>query len=813
MDPSESFKELQERISTGLVETTRTVGQIAQEDISFQKSLDPNVSKSLDQHSSRLLRLADRLIQKAVVGVEVDVPRLKEQDDLEINWSGVVDVVDSLLERADVSLDEHTGLIKRSTTTQKEQIPTPKSFREPAKKIYPKPINILKPQLRFSRKPHYDDADAFKPLLTSKPHAIVPLEQSIVSFINKEGLPQHPYETEVIGADDPPTALIRREPVEYQPFDDTTATYVDTLEGLREMLAELKNAKEIAIDLEHHDARSYGGLVCLMQISTREKDWIVDTLQPWRDDLEMLNEVLTDPSILKVFHGAHMDIQWLQKDFGLYVVSLFDTYHAARVLGYPQASLASLLSRFVQFDADKQYQLADWRLRPLTDEMLKYARADTHFLLYIYDQLRNELIDRWSGPESEQSLIDEVLTKSKKTALLCHPGYIYDDDRGLGPMGWLNFIRKTPVHLSKEQFAVLKAVHRWRDRISRELDDGVDFTMPRHVLMSLARTMPTDMPSLLYIFSARNLPNRGRLDELLTKIVEAKAAGAQGPELSEALGAPPRSRAMTGDKSTPVAKGDVVTSNSQPSEIQADGVAMKVVAVRIHTSQFWGATLESPTAETQDTRARPQQSFQLTLPLPPLSAEIFEDLFNGTRDQQQEVSTDPGARAEHAFVRDRAPPEEDDGVFVIKQLGGRRKRKAPEVSMSAAEENTLDTSTPTVPVDEENDFEEEEELEDATQQRLIAKAKRKEERQAQKQLAREHARHQNDQGEDGEGGASSEPFDYAAAAVAQQADLTRAGRAPPPTQAFNPYAQSGDGPRAARAARKERPGRSMTFSQ
>lgn len=68
------------------------------------------------------------------------------------------------------------------------------------------------------------------------------------------------------------------------------------------MLAELKTAKEIAIDLEHHDNRSYIGLVSLMQISTRNKDWIVDTLKPWRRRLECLNEVFADPAILKVFY-------------------------------------------------------------------------------------------------------------------------------------------------------------------------------------------------------------------------------------------------------------------------------------------------------------------------------------------------------------------------------------------------------------------------------------------------------------------------------------------------------------------------------
>lgn len=129
------------------------------------------------------------------------------------------------------------------------------------------------------------------------------------------------------------------------------------------MLVELKKAKEIAIDLEHHDARSFVGLVSLMQISTRDRDWIVDTLRPWREDLQVLNEVFADPTILKVFHGAFMDMVWLQRDLGLYVVGLFDTFHAARALGYPQASLASLLSRFIHIEADKQYQMADWRIR------------------------------------------------------------------------------------------------------------------------------------------------------------------------------------------------------------------------------------------------------------------------------------------------------------------------------------------------------------------------------------------------------------------------------------------------------------------
>lgn len=86
----------------------------------------------------------------------------------------------------------------------------------------------------------------------------------------------------------------------YQPVETTQATWVDTYEGVLEMLKDLKEAKEIAVDLEHHDFRTYTGLVCLMQVSTRDKDWIVDTLQPWRHKLQVLNEAFADPKIIKV---------------------------------------------------------------------------------------------------------------------------------------------------------------------------------------------------------------------------------------------------------------------------------------------------------------------------------------------------------------------------------------------------------------------------------------------------------------------------------------------------------------------------------
>ena len=58
-----------------------------------------------------------------------------------------------------------------------------------------------------------------------------------------------------------------------------------------------------------------------------------------------------------------MDIVWLQRDYGVYVVNLFDTFHAACVLEMSRKSLAFLLQHYCKIDVDKEYQLADWRIR------------------------------------------------------------------------------------------------------------------------------------------------------------------------------------------------------------------------------------------------------------------------------------------------------------------------------------------------------------------------------------------------------------------------------------------------------------------
>lgn len=76
---------------------------------------------------------------------------------------------------------------------------------------------------------------------------------------------------------------------------------VETEEQLKQLVAVLNKEKEFAVDLEAHGYRSFLGLTCLMQISTRTTDYIVDPFPLWRC-MHLLNEPFSDPKILKVTH-------------------------------------------------------------------------------------------------------------------------------------------------------------------------------------------------------------------------------------------------------------------------------------------------------------------------------------------------------------------------------------------------------------------------------------------------------------------------------------------------------------------------------
>ena len=175
---STDFRSYQERVTASLVAVTRQVSGLSNQDLSFHRSSSEQVSRSLDRQNAHLLRLTNKLLKVATQDASVKTPQLKDQDGIDDDWRGLVDVFDDLLEKADASLDEFTGAIKRLSPSVPDRTQTPPRPQNVPNSRFP-PFKIEKPQLLFNRKVNNFETAPWKPLLSSKPHALVPLEDSI----------------------------------------------------------------------------------------------------------------------------------------------------------------------------------------------------------------------------------------------------------------------------------------------------------------------------------------------------------------------------------------------------------------------------------------------------------------------------------------------------------------------------------------------------------------------------------------------------------------------------------------------------------
>ncbi|HOO58891.1 MAG TPA: HRDC domain-containing protein, partial [Anaerolineaceae bacterium] len=160
---------------------------------------------------------------------------------------------------------------------------------------------------------------------------------------------------------------------------------VENDESFAHMCADLAAQPAIAVDTESNSLHAYQERVCLIQISTRENDYLVDTLAI--HSLEPLGKIFANSATQKVFHAGDYDLTCLKRDYAFTFANYFDTSIAAAVVGEENLGLSTLLTKYFGFSVDKKYQRANWGKRPLSPEMLRYAQSDSHFLLPLRDRL------------------------------------------------------------------------------------------------------------------------------------------------------------------------------------------------------------------------------------------------------------------------------------------------------------------------------------------------------------------------------------------------------------------------------------------
>ncbi|KAK6735527.1 hypothetical protein RB195_018628 [Necator americanus] len=453
----------------------------------------PTLDSDVEEYLERIIMVDDHVVERA--GIVMDELDRAGRDDVAELPKTVIGAESTRKRKiqAETSFQERVHISNPGIALAKRL----REAYEHSKTVKTKVVTV-KPQKEYGFESSIDNSlSPFIPKLRVKHHALRRTESTGIVVVDQGCLNMkevstdcyavgtiNPYQYEIQHFVVPEAQLKSSSPLPVQEMDLTPFTYINTKEGLEKLRDTLNSLKEFAVDLEHHEFRSYLGLTCLVQISTRTEDYIIDPFPLW-NDMHILNEPFTDPSILKVFHGAEHDIEWLQRDFGIYVVNMFDTGRAMRRLEMQKFNLRYLVHHYCDVSLDKRHQLADWRVRPLDQDMITYARADTHYLLHCYDHLREELLGKGGRV---RNLLPVVYSES---ALICSTVFskpMFDKD------GFRGLERR---RLNSRQFAAMRLLWCWRDQVAREEDESVHYVLPNRMLVTIAESLPRELQGIL----------------------------------------------------------------------------------------------------------------------------------------------------------------------------------------------------------------------------------------------------------------------------------------------------------------------------
>ena len=248
--------------------------------------------------------------------------------------------------------------------------------------------------------------------------------------------------------------------------------------ALKRMAERLSNEPILAVDTESNSLFAFQEQVCLIQFSTPKDDYLVDPLA--LGDLTALESVFADPQIEKVFHAAEYDLISLKRDYRFEFNNIFDTMVAARILGWEEIGLGSILKSEFDVQLNKRYQRANWGRRPLPPEMLAYARLDTHYLIPLRYRLMAELKARERWPLAEEDFNRLRFVNGR-------------DPQDLPEPCW----RVRGAHdLSPQQAAVLLELCQYRIQVAKSIDRPVFKVLGDRTLLAIAEALPRSLDEL-----------------------------------------------------------------------------------------------------------------------------------------------------------------------------------------------------------------------------------------------------------------------------------------------------------------------------
>ena len=248
--------------------------------------------------------------------------------------------------------------------------------------------------------------------------------------------------------------------------------WVDSAKALAELSAELRDVDEVAIDMEADSYYSYREKVCLIQLSAKGKDWLVDPLAGF--SIDKIGELLADPTKCKLFHDGEYDVLLFQRQYGFTMENLYDTRAAEAILGSETPGLGTVLSERFGIDLDKSLQRSDWGKRPLSDEQVAYARLDTRFL----SELR-----RAQTPELERQGLMQVLEGECRRLEAIRTQW-----PEFNPDGWVKL--KGARALAPRERRAAREVFILRDELARGRDQACFRVFGNQAVIEIGRARP-----------------------------------------------------------------------------------------------------------------------------------------------------------------------------------------------------------------------------------------------------------------------------------------------------------------------------------
>jgi ribonuclease D len=256
--------------------------------------------------------------------------------------------------------------------------------------------------------------------------------------------------------------------------------WIDTPEGVRQVADRCAVASRIALDTEADSMHSYFHKVCLIQVSANGDHMVIDPLPLESGDLQPLWEVVSDPAVPVLMHGADYDIRILDRDYGVPIGGLQDTQIMAQLLGEEKTGLAALLAKELGVLLDKKYQRADWGHRPLNAAQLAYAAADTAHLGILVERLRVRLetLGRWEWARQDFRKLEGVRHSTADPDPL-----VFERIKG-------------GRSLRGKARDRLFSLHRWRDQKAQSRDIPPFKVLGNKPLLAMAETPPSDLEEL-----------------------------------------------------------------------------------------------------------------------------------------------------------------------------------------------------------------------------------------------------------------------------------------------------------------------------